>query len=282
MIEGILPQTYGRDEQAHCLMMFEWTKPINSSIQKFVENSFSKFNSFPMVGTGHNKNANSHGSYNRVKKRLYGFLDDKDESEKFDIRIRDKNPESTNGFFPCNVEFVANNSDTHPKQAQISVSETVLGNPVDIVDLLMEDLLNEFGVFCGGCWSFPSHYGPASYLSSIEAIPQGEAWGKNKPYAERITRWRNNVWRKNFNPSSGYFREIYPTNFLLPSHLKMPFRNKTLSSYLDSHGQISTVVNSNKMFRWDLTNDELDNVRHDLEDSGLILSSETQPIIRAQ
>ena len=278
MVEGILPQTYGRDEQAHCLMIFEWTNPLNSSIQTFVENSFSKLNSIPKIGTGHNKNCNSHGSYNRVKKRLYGFLDDKDETEKFDIRIRDKNVESTNNFFPCTVEFVANNSDAHPKQAQISVSETVLGNPADLVDLFMQDLLKEFGVFCGGCLSFPTQYGPAQYLSSIGAIPQGEAWGKNKLYTERITRWRNNVWRKGLNPSSGYFREIYSINFLLSSHLKMPFRDKALSSYLENHGQLSEIKNSQNMFRWNLTTSELDNVRSDLEDSGLILSSETKPL----
>ena len=278
MIEGILPNTNERDEQAHCLMMFEWANPINSSIQKFVENSFSKLNSIPNIGTGHNKNFNSHGSYNRVKKRLYGFLDDKDETKKFDIRIRDKNSEGTNNFFPCTVEFVANNSDTHPKQAQISVSETVLGNPAGLVDLFMQDLLKEFGVFCGGCFSFPSQYGPAQYLSSIGAIPQGEAWGKNKSYTERITRWRNNVWRKALYPSSGYFREIYPINFILPSHLHMPFRDKALSSYMESNGQLTEVTNSRNMFRWDLTPNELGKAQRDLEGSGLVLSSATKPI----
>lgn len=278
MVEGIMPKTFGSDEQAQCLMIFEWTKPVSSSIQTFVENSFSKFNTFPMVGTGHNKGANSHGSYNRVKKRLYGFLDDKGEAEKFDIRIRDTNVENTTGFFPCNVEFVANNSTTHPKQAQISVSEKLLDNPVDFVDLLMEDLLKEFGDFCGGCWSFPSHYGPAAYLSSVGAIPQGMEWGRNKLYSHRIKCWSDNIWRKGLNPSYGYFREIYPINFLLPSHLKMPFQNKTLSHYLESHGQLTAIANSQNMFRWDLTADKLGKVRSELEGSGLILSSDTEPI----
>lgn len=278
MVEGILPKTFGRDEKANCLIIFEWTNPISSSIQMFVENSFSKLNTLPVVGTGHNENSKSHGSYNRVKKKLYGFLDVEDEAEKFDIRIRDENIESSNAFFPCDVEFVANNSDTHPKQAQISVNERVINNPVDLVDFLLEDLLKEFGEFCGGCWSFPSQYGPAQYLSSIGVIPQGEEWGKNKLYDDRITCWRNNIWRKNLDPSSGYFREVYPINFLLPSHLKMPFRNKDLSCYLENHGQLTEIKNSKNMFRWDLATDELEKARTDLEDSGLILSSRTQPV----
>ena len=278
MIDGIQPKTFGRDKQAYCLMIFGWTKPVDSSIQTFVENLFAKLGSKPMIGTGHSNDANSHGSYNRVKRRIFGFLDNKGISGEFGFRIRSENLENLINFFPCDVEFVANKSSNHPKQAQISVSDELISSPPYLVDLFMEDLLQEFGEFCGGCWSFPSQFGPAAYLSSLGTIPNGVNWGANRAYSNRITRYRDNVWKKGITPSSGYFREIYPINFLLLTHLNMPFRNKALSNYIESHGELIEIKNSKTMFRWNLTTDMLINVRHDLENSGLIISSETEPL----
>jgi len=278
MIKGLYPETFKLDRLAHCMMIYGWDNVDSSSFQHYIEELFNLFDMSPDQATGSNQTINTHGSYNRVKKKLYTLVNMENDNDRFDFRVRASNPKFEAGFFPCNLEFVANKSNIHPKQAQIAVKDGVVNSCSTMIDKVLNITLQEFGAFCGGCWSFPAEFGPAEYLSSVGSLPQGVKWGSNRYYVQRITRWKNNIWRNGYAPAKGYFREIYPINFLFQTHLDMPFRNNNLSDYIERHGSLTALDTSKKMFRWDLTDEELMGVRTDLEDSGLVLSADIKPL----
>jgi len=278
MIKGLYPETFKLDRLAHCMMIYAWDSSSSFSFQHYIEELFSLFDMSPDQGTGSNETTNTHGSYKRVRKKLYTLVDMENNRERFDFRVRTSDQNIKQGFFPSNLEFVANKSNIHPKQAQFAIKDGVVNSCEKMIEKVLEITLREFGAFCGGCWSFPAEFGPAEYLSSVGSLPQGIKWGSNEYYVQRITRWKNNIWRNGYTPEKGYFREIYPINFLFQAHLDMPFRNKSLSAYLERHGVITALDTSKKMFRWDLNDEELMGVRIDLEDSGLILSADIKPL----
>ena len=278
MVDGVLPMGADNKTVARSLMFYDWEKPIAGDWLDVVENFFSKFDVSIQEGSGHAANKNSHGSYKRVKKRLKSFLSDYNDS--FSIRLRGTpllDPLSSH--YPTDVQFCLSVDFTGQKKGMISVIDSLVGSCDVLVASIAEDLFSFTGPTYGGAWDFPIASGPGEYLAFVNVRPRGMKANHNKEYAERIIRFRNNTRHRKLRVADGYFREIYPINFLRSSHLNMPFQDEALSRFMETCGHLSEVDYMKNLFRWDIAPGRLDEIRRSLETSGLILSSACEPML---
>ena len=58
----------------------------------------------------------------------------------------------------------------------------------------------------------------------------------------------------------------------------MPFRGRPLSKTIETTGTLRPFALNKKMYRWDVPKERLNEAREELEWSGLILSSEAEPL----
>jgi hypothetical protein len=278
MIKGILPDPIGRNSQALCFMIYDWPKLVGSELIDFIEQLFIEYGQTPFEGTGGCGKSKSHGSYKRVKKRLAGFLDNSADDNYSDIRVFSEKV-IDDDFFPCNICVAWAAGSTCLKKGIIAIREELECNPDSLVDRCGQKLFELTGHAHAGVWKFPAAFSPEAYLSSVHAIPKGTKSLANKEYSDRISRWRDNTRSLEFRVSNGYFREIYPINFLLEAHLKMPFSGKQLKSFMENNGVLKQLEFNHKLYRWDVPESNLSFVRERLEDSGLVLSSAHQPLM---
>lgn len=278
MPKGILPETYGLDALAQCLMVFDWEYQAEASWLESIEDVFSELDQSPAEGTGHLGDAKSHGKYRRVRKRLGEFLAAGGKGQNFSIRVRSDETHRQDGFLPSNLSISCNAANTSGKSAGVALRAEIIDDLKEFVRRIETPVFKCFGAFYGGAWAFPAAFGPDSYLVSLSTIPKGHKFDSNNDYSARITRWRDNIWHRKVRPSRGYFREVYPINFLLETHLNMPFRDEPLSTFMKETGVLRPCELNKKMHRWDVPPERLKEVRETLEPSGLILSSEAEPL----
>ena len=278
MIQGVLPDTFGLDSLARCLMIYDWERPIDRSWLDAFEAPFAEFGAVPVEGTGHLEKKKSHGAYKRVRKKLAEFLENAEEKQDFSVRIRSEETDPNDGFCPSDVVVSFGLSDSSRKAACVAVRESLVSGPDELIERVERAIFDKCGAFYGGAFDFPAAFGPDAYLVSLGAIPKGHKWNSNREYSARITRWRKNTLNRKLRPSRGYFREIYPINFVLETHLNMPFRDAPLSKFMEATGALRPFEFNEKMYRWDVPDEHLNEVREALEPSGLVLSSETEPL----
>ena len=278
MIRGILPDTCGLESMARCLMVFDWECPIDSSWLDAFEAPFAEFGAVPVEGTGHLEKRKTHGAYERVRKKFAEFLEDAEEKQDFSVRIRSEETDPNDGSCPSDVIVSFGVSSPARKAACVAVRESLVSDPDELIERVGRTIFDKCGPFYGGAFDFPAAFGPDAYLASLRAIPKGHKWNSNRDYSARITRWRKSILNRKLRPSRGYFREIYPINFLLETHLNMPFRDAPLSKFMEVTGALRPFEFNEKMHRWDVPEKQLKEVREALEPSGLVLSSEAEPL----
>lgn len=255
-------------------MVYDWDKEITAEWLDFVETLFASFHRSATLVTANREEKKSHGDYRRIKKRLLGFLSDIQPDTRFDARIRSEAGAFSNeAFFPAELEVVFAQSVNGAKQASIHIRDHVIESLDAFVEHLEYRLMELCGPFYGGAWKFPAAYGPASYLASVGTVQKGQHFKINADYTQRLTRFRKNIRGLDISLRQGYFREIYPVNYISEAHLERTLQNRPLSEYIDRYGVVTPVDSTQKMFRWDLGDNELVRVQKELEESGLVLSS---------
>ena len=279
MIKGVLPNTFGHNSVARCVMLYDWAKPVGPEWLSLTRRVFLEFGQEAAEGTGSLGDKKTHGAYKRIRKRLVEFLNASGEIDTLDMRVLSEKCFENEGFFPSRLGMAWSSNTTQNKKAVVAVRDALVDSTDELIERIGKQLFEVTGEAYGGAWDFPATFGPESYLSSVGAVPRGVKWGTNRDYSARITRWRDNIRHRKMKPSRGYFREIYPTNFLLETHLNMPFRDRPLLNYLEETGSLSSFVFAENMYRWDVPKDNLDEVRGALESSGLVLSSATKPLL---
>ena len=278
MVKGVLPDTYGLDAQARFLMIHELEHRVDATWMNLFEDVFAELGAPPFEGTGFLGEKKSHGSYRRVRKKLGEFLDSSTSGDNFGVRIRSESKYPEEGFFPSDLGIFLGQSNIRPTYIGIAARPPFVHNVDALIEKIGKARFEVFGTFYGGAWDFPTAFDPEGYLVSVGAIPKGHKWGSNREYSERLTRWEDNIWRRKLRASRGYFREIYPINFLLETHLNMPFRDEPLSKFMEATGALRPFEFNEKMYRWDVPDETLNEVREALEPSGLILSSDVEPL----
>lgn len=274
MIKGIFPETIDNGPKAICVMLYDWENQLGIELLNVIEKIFLNFGLVPYEGSGSLADKRSHGRYNRVRKKLATFLEEtSDETEFRDIRILSDNIyDIEEPFCPSKLGVVWSSGTRKNKAACIYVREDAIPDSKSFIQYIERNVFTLTGRFYGGVWSFPTAFGPESYLSAIMASSKRLDGKSNHEYKQRITKWRDNT-RKGLWPRLGYFREIYPINYITINHINSLFLGKPLSSFMEVNGELKKCDFNNDMYRWDIPENNLDHVRNALEDSGLVLSS---------
>lgn len=279
---GVFPEreTYTSSGIAYCFMFYDWEKPVVPDWLETAQTIFAQFGQTIFEGTGSLGGQHSHGRFGRVKKKLAGFLGavhNKTTSDFFDIRVWSQHYVKSDAFFPCDIEMVWSVNASGRKKGMIAVRDTLVDGLEPLIQQIGKNLFDMTGVMYAHALCFPTLFGPDSYLASVGTIPSGMSSTANKKYYDRITQWRDNRW-SGLLGSQGYLREVYPINFVLDSHLNMPFQGRPLSEYMKKVGNLKVTEYNDKIYRWTVPAERLEKVRQDLEPSGLVLSSPHPPL----
>lgn len=279
---GITPEIDSGGPRLRCLMFYEWETPFDERCLLLSENLLSEFSSTPAEGTGaltdrSGEQRKAHGDYKKVRAKLAGFLANPGDSVP-SISVSGLPRIEASGFFPFAFEVELGAAHEAQKFGSFAVAEKEIAGIHALVDRAAPMVFGVLGSAYGGCWDFPAEYGAGGYVATVNTMLSGMKWGSNEAYGARLNRWRDNIWHRRLRARQGYFREIYPINFVLDAHLEMPFRGTPLRKFIDAEGSLQRCEFNEKMYRWDVPEENLNAVRVALEPSGLILSSEAEPL----
>jgi hypothetical protein len=280
-ILGVFPEQElcASSDIAYCLMFYDWEKPVGSAWLNFAMNTFAEFGQTIQQGTGNLDAQHSHGGYARVKKKISGFFDENRQNigRDFDIRLRGPINFEADAFFPCEIELVLGITKLGYKSGILAVRETLAGSCESLIGRVGQSLFAKTGVAYAGAFEFPTMFGPSFYECSMGAIPHRMSSQINETYGHRIARFSQNRY-KGFLTKDGYLREVYPINFLMDTHLEMPFKGASFHEFAQRVGKLEKAYGVQAIYRWDVPLENLDEVRQALEPSGLILSSTYPPM----
>lgn len=274
--EEIQPPSDG--EVARSVMFYDWTGNINSTWLNKIEYLFFLFGETIREFTGHFQDKNSHGSYLHIRKRLTSVLDGIEPGMAFSSRFRSDITRPEVAFFPADLCLTLDRSgDDGITSASFSVLERhELYNNL-IFEKAIMTVLGLVGAAYGGVWRFPARYGPDAYVAGVGTLSDGSASFRPQTYAGRMARWLYRLHSPGLRPRNGYLREVYPVNYLLEAHLMMPFRTTRFGNYIIDNGHSLEFIDHLNIYRWDVPTEDLERVRDDLEQSGYVLSSPSEP-----
>jgi hypothetical protein len=275
---GVIPEIDSGGSRLRNLMVYEWEAPLDERCLPLCERLLAEFGISPDEGTGSSGQKRTHGSYKKTRARLAALLASGGGSD-VSVRVRSVLKSNAPEFFPSEFEAAFGRVHGGQKVGSFAVDQTKVESPKALVDSIAPIVFGVLHSAYGGCWNFPAEYGAEHYVAAINTMPIGMKWGSNPNYARRLVRWRDNIWHRGLRARDGYFREIYPINFLLEAHLERKFRNAALWRFMKEQGSLLQCEFSNKMYRWDVPEQNLSEVRIALESSGLVLSSEAEPRI---
>lgn len=275
--KGIVPDHVASTRSLRCFMFYEWEALYDRRLLDLGDRLLAEFGASSVEETGNLGDKKIHGSYKKARPVLENFFERCGSDLHPGIRLRSA-PARDNDFFPSDIEFDAHVKLSGQKQGVFAVDETLVASIRKLSERVASIIFDGLGAGYGACWDFPSELGVEGYLASVSMMPSGMKWGADEKYAARLNRWRDNVWHRKLRARDGYFREIYPINFLLETHLSMPFRDAPLSKFMETAGSLQSCEFNHKMYRWDVPDENLGEVREALDPSGLILSSEAEPL----
>ncbi len=267
----IIPSADDDAESTHCIMFYEYNNDVTADWLETAESFFTLFKLSPAKANGHVGKKKSSGSYFRIKEKLKNFLILSSEDYELDIRIDSKHIYKDEKFFPCKMRY--SRQKIHLRQGVIAVRSSSSDSLDNFISVIAEPLFNSIGISYAHAFDFPACYGPDYYLASVGTVLSRDSLSKNENYKKRLTNWRDNIWHKKKKPSQGFFREIYPINFLLQAHLDRDFQGRPLEDYMKKVGTLERCDFNPEVFRWDVSEDVIDSVRQALEPSGLVLSA---------
>lgn len=286
--EGLLPEfDFGSGGWLRSLMFYEWEAPLDERCLFLAEQLLAEFGTEPVEGTGALTNwsgdqRQAHGDYKKVRAKLGRFLTEANQDGNQlqpSMRVRSVPRVAESGFFPCALEVTFAVAPGGQKVGAFSVDDGHIESATTLADRVEALIFGALGTAYGGCWEFPAVLGSEGYVATVSSMPQNMKWGVDEHYVARLNRWRDNIWHRKLRTRQGYFREIYPINFVLDAHLNASFQGAPLSSFMREFGVLRRCEFNKKMHRWDVPPANLAKVRTVLEPSGLVLSSATEPAI---
>lgn len=266
------------DTKVTCVMIVDWEESLGDFLLPKIEALFQSYDLLPFEGTGNLDNKSSHGSYKRVKKRLALFLQNGHSSKNVhDIRIlSEKKYEGNLPFCPSAMGVAWASGGRKDRQAIFFIRNEILENKENFIRDVEENICRHAGTFYGAVFELQAALGPPAYLASLIAIDFRSNQQPSTQYKERITRWRDNI-SGGIHPRSGFFREIYPINYVTESHLEKAFNGAPLKKFMEANGTLRRTNFNTQMYRWDIEEAKLKIARESLENSGLVLSSTVYP-----
>ena len=254
-------------------MFYDFEHKITPDWLDMAENLFQIFGYEPSFAIGNFNKKHSDGSYKRIRKRLLSFLTEAEEGDSMDMRLDSIHDVPEEGFFPCQMHIVWVNHLGGIRDGEVSLRMSAKDDLYKFIDIVAPVIFKKVGKAYGSAFIFPAIYGPDAYHATMSSIPKGGGPNDNPEYSARLMNWCYNNLIKNKRPSQGFFREIYPINFVLQAHLDRDFQGRPLEHYMKKVGTLERCDFNPDIFRWDVSEDVIDSVREALEPSGLVLSA---------
>lgn len=153
-------------------------------------------------------------------------------------------------------------------------------NPLEVLDRIDRSIIFAFAPLYGFSTFWPEIWNWSLPVWGQGYVPNN--WDQfhdadNMIYSKRMYRSpTDREW--DYPLENGWLREVYTVNLINDRHLAAPFNGATLGDYIATHGTLARNIHGSELHRWHVPDDIIDKVRNDLESSGLILSSETEPV----
>ena len=286
----IIPQfPEGRNDQMICGMIGALTTPPSSAWIQWIEDTFEHFNEAPQYGGGSftenwKKPPKAAGQFNLIRRKLENFIDD---------------PKLVKDYFHIDFSNLASKSLNDSSKIEIDISRSrnmqIKCTPQTIVAFSFRDfradevlsvsadievrLIEQFAPQYGFVTQYPAAWHWGFPVAGVCWEPSN--WNSfepdNKIYEQRVYRCADRRVYTN-PPENGYLREVYTINLINDRHLAAPLNGATLGDYVATHGMLTKNIHGSALHRWHVPDDIIDSVRNDLEHSGLILGSETEPL----
>jgi len=273
MIKNIFPENID-NTTAVSFLICNWTNKLDGELLYIIESIFKYFGLRLYEGNGSCDDKTSRGKYNRIRKKFSEFL--LSTASFIDLKLVSE-PTYQDDFFPSKLLTAFSLDVETLNHGVVSIREVEASLDCQTIVEFYEGYLKKFGLFYGGVFLFPAKYGPDYYLSSVNTMPKGIKWGSNTEYVQRLNNWKENTVIKKIDPLDGYFREIYPYNFVVESHLKKRFEGRAIRDFMEEYGTLIQLDRNAPQYLWSIECSKLEKVSEALESSGLVLSSNTKP-----
>ena len=278
----ITPEIDDGGPRLRCLIFHEWETPLDARFLSLAETLLSGFGSTAVEGSAtltddRGEEKDVHGDYRKVRRKLARFLAEPGDASPT-VQIWGAPRIADSGFFRFAYDIGAGVAHDGQTYGWFAAHETQVSHFRVLADRAAPMVFGALGSGYGGCFDFPARYGVAGYVATVVTVPRGVSVMANEAYADRLQRWRENIWHRGLRARQGYLREVYPVNFLLEAHLRMPFRGAPLARFMEAEGRLEPCAFNAAMYRWDVPEENLGAVRMALEPSGLVLSSAAEPL----
>jgi len=268
-----LPDCEQNHRIVHSLMFYGLVKPLNERWIEIIESFFEQHGQSPDQLIVNSDTIQGNGGYRRVKNKLTAALIEASQEKEIDLRVRSQECVMDDGFMPCDIEVAISTNKSGVTQGVFSVDSCLAPNLNQFAKLLAMNIENLGGQFYGHASKFPALYGPESYLACVGTIPRGHNFMETRAHTKRITSWRENIRSKSTDPKNGFFREIYPINFLTQQHLEKTINNMSASHFFKKYGILEELRRNTDMFVWSLKERGRKKAALVLKKEGLVLSS---------
>ena len=211
------------------------------------------------------------GNYSSLKSELEDAFSCDVENGVKSLRVRSKIVAPEDGFFPCDMEISVDVGGQSYARGSISVSIDKVSDLEKFAIQTAQEVSRIGGCYYGHSSLFPAILGPEYYLGSVGVIPKGWSFMSTRAYTKRLTTWRDHG--ANRISLNGYFREVFPFNFLTEHHLDQRILGKPAADLYKEFGQLEKFGASACQYVWKVPLALIPKAREVLEKANLVLSA---------
>lgn len=261
----------------HALVFVDFPNDVGQDWLTFVDQTFVTFGRTAVEAIARLKDQKSFGSYPRVRPRICKLLQDaRQQDVPITVEVGGSSKRKQLAYYYQGLE-ISLTTIPNLRHVHAAADDTCVASLDSMALNVSKRLSDVVGPSYGFAFDFPREFGVAYYLSAVGSIPAGRALFEFDTYTQRITRWRDRRWL-GFRERNGYLREVYPINYLLDAHLRAPFRGGRLREYLNDTGKLDHSEFHPDVYQWSVSPSRIEEVRRELEDSGLVLSAPKEPV----
>ena len=295
----IIPQfPEGRSDLMICGMVGAPTTAPSLAWVQWIEDFFAQFGEMPRRGSGSftdNFGPNrprTTGQFKNIRTKLENFICDpamtcdffttsfgSQQQELFgdEVAVRASIMLSMDTYFSGNQRIIVD----------FSVHCPIVHDAPELSDRISKLLIDVFAPQFGFVTAYPAAWLWGLPVTGQGYVPYGwdsgnihhKMYHDNNIYETRMFRSSSMSGRSYSHPCQrGYLREVYTINLINDRHLAAPLNGATLGDYIATHGMLTKNIHGSALHRWHVPDDIINAVRNDLEHSGLILGSETEPL----
>ncbi len=253
------------------LMFYGLERPLSRDWVQLIEQQFVRYSLEPqeLCYTAHSKDKS--GDYSSLKSELEDALSCNAKYELKSIRVRSKAVAPEDGFLPCDMEISVDTGGPTHARGSISVSIDKAPDLEEFATQTSHDVSRIGGCYYGHSSLFPAILGPEYYLGSVGTIPKGWSFISTRAYTKRLTAWRDHG--ANRISLNGYFREVFPYNFLTKHHLNQRILGKPAADLFKEFGTLEEFGASASQYVWKVPLVLIPKAREVLEEANLVLSA---------